>query len=68
MAWKKIAISCEQGPCPTFYVDEVTGDVRVQGNRTTPHEEIPSHEEMVEIPAADWRNLIAQINGGQTAP
>lgn len=61
MAWEKIAGSCEQGPCPTLYVDAETGAARWQANRVAPHVPIPDFEGMVEIPPEDWRNLVAQI-------
>jgi hypothetical protein len=61
MTWQQLAGSCENGPCPTFYIDDETGNVRVQGNRTTAHVAMPDHEDMIEIPAAAWRKLLSQV-------
>lgn len=61
MAWTKIAGSCEQGPCPTIYIDETTGGARIQANRVNPHLPIPDFEGMVEMPPEDWANIVEQI-------
>ena len=63
MAYRVLAGTCSDGPCPTFYVDDVTGDVLVQGYLTSerPPSAIPTGESVLQIPAADWRKLLSQL-------
>lgn len=48
---------CDDGTCPTFFIDDSTGDVTVRGyNPDDPTEEID-----VRIPAAKWAVLMANV-------
>lgn len=64
MAYRLLAGSCDSGPCPTFYVDDASGDVIVQGYLTgeapvTP----PTGEGFLHIPAAAWQRLMTDLGG-----
>lgn len=61
MAYRLLAGTCSNGPCPTFYVDDETGDVKVQGYLTDSHVAIPDGEGILHIPAKDWRKLQSQL-------
>jgi hypothetical protein len=61
MTYHHLARSCDTGPCPTFYVDDTTGGVDVQGYRTTSRMDIPVREDVVHIPAQDWARLLADL-------
>lgn len=61
MTYRQLAGSCDDGPCPTFYVDEATGDVDVQGYRTSPQAPLPDTEDVVRIPADAWARLLADL-------
>lgn len=56
MAWTVMARTCDDGDCPTFFVNSDTGAVRVRGYSPAD----PSVELDVEIPQQDWARLIAQ--------
>lgn len=58
MAWTVMATSCDDGDCPTFFVDEDTGAVRVRGY--DPQD--PSRELDVEIPAQAWARLMRETS------
>jgi hypothetical protein len=63
MALRKIAETCDDGDCPTVYEDDLTGDVLVQGYVTTSQRPAtPIGEDVVRIPAADWRKLMTQLS------
>lgn len=61
--YREFAGSCDEGPCPTFYVDDTTGDVLVQGYMTTdrPPGGLPTGEDVVRIDAAAWAKLTTQL-------
>lgn len=63
MAYRLLAGTCSDGPCPTLYIDDSTGDVLVQGYETTaaPPKAVPTGEGVLHIPAADWQKLLAQL-------
>lgn len=62
MALTKIATSCDDGDCPTVYVDDLSGDVLVQGYVSTDQpKDLPVGEDLVRIPAADWKRLLSQL-------
>lgn len=61
MAWRMLAGSCSNGPCPTFWIDPESGRVRVQGDKTDPIEPMPDHEGIVEFSPEDWRALLKQL-------
>lgn len=61
MTYRHLARSCDTGPCPTFYVDDETWAVDVQGYRMTPRMEIPAKEDVVHIPAEAWAKLLADL-------
>lgn len=61
MAYRLLAGSCDDGPCPTFYVDDVTGDVLVQGYKTAAPMPLPNEEDAVLIPAEAWRRLLSRL-------
>ncbi len=48
---------CWDGNCPTFFVDDNTGNVIVRGYDTAD----PTRELDVQIPAATWAHLVAQL-------
>lgn len=62
--YRVLASSCDDGPCPTFHVDDVSGDVLVQGYLTSdrPGVDIPAGESVVRIDAAAWRTLTEQLD------
>src|SRR5687768_3351312 len=50
MTYRRVAGSCSNGPCPTIYVDDETGDALVQGFRTTDQPTgLPTGEDVVKI-------------------
>lgn len=49
--------SCDDGDCPTFFVDDATGDVTVRGYDPAD----PTVELDVRIPAPTWAHLVAQL-------
>jgi hypothetical protein len=51
---------CSDGTCPTFFIDEPTGDVYVRGY--DPHDPTGRREIDVRIPAAKWAVLIANLH------
>ena len=61
--YRLLSGSCNTGPCGTFYVDDETGDVLVQGYLTTrrPPKDIPDGEDVLHIPADQWAKLIANL-------
>jgi hypothetical protein len=61
MAWRKLAGNCSNGPCPTFWLDDETGRVKVQGDKTDPVEPMPAHEGIVEFSPEDWQALLEQL-------
>ncbi|MGI8814131.1 MAG: hypothetical protein ACR2G2_02230 [Pseudonocardia sp.] len=62
MAFRIIADSCPDGPCPRFVLDEVSGDVFVQGYLTDEQPvSLPTGEGFLRIPAAAWRDMFAQL-------
>lgn len=63
MTYRLLSGSCNDGPCPTFYIDDLSGDVLVQGYITTaqPPEKLPAGEDVVHIPAAAWQRLLANL-------
>lgn len=64
MAYRLLAGSCDDGPCPTFYVDDKTGDVLVQGYLTghTPPTGLPDGEGVVRIDKAAWATLLRRLD------
>lgn len=64
MTYRLLAESCDEGPCPTFYADDVTGDVKVQGYVTEAPGPLPDGEGVVHIPADAWRRLLADLPVG----
>jgi len=62
MTYALLAGSCNDGPCPTFYVDDLTGDVLVQGYKTTERAGVlPEGEDVVHIPADAWQKLLRNL-------
>lgn len=61
MAWRLLAGTCSNGPCPTFWQDDETGRIKVQGDLTTPVTPMPAHEGIVEFSPEDWRALLEQL-------
>jgi hypothetical protein len=59
--FKILGESCHNGPCPTFRRDDHTGDVEVQGYRTTASCPIPDAEDVVLIPEDAWARLLADL-------
>lgn len=59
--YRLLAPSCDDGPCPTFYVEPSTRDVKVQGYRTTPPGPIPDGEDVVLIDAEAWTLLLSRL-------
>lgn len=55
--YELLAGSCDGGDCPTFFINPKTGDVRVRGNDP----DRPGYERDVDIPAAAWARLVAQL-------
>lgn len=64
MTYRLLAGSCDDGPCPTFYVDDQTGDVLVQGYLTdaAPPAGLPSGEGVVRIDNAAWTTLLSRLD------
>lgn len=67
MAYSLLAGTCTDGPCPTLYIDDATGDVVVQGyrprwnlRRLIPGR-VPLREGLLHIPAKDWEKLTSQL-------
>lgn len=60
MAMRKVAGVCDDGDCPTIYVDEETGDVVVQGALSSAVA-TPPGEGLVRMSAADWKRLLSQL-------
>lgn len=55
--FRVLASSCNDGDCPTFFVDDETGDVHVRG-----YDLADSTRELdVAIPAAAWTRLISEL-------
>ncbi len=50
---------CPDGTCPTFLIDEATGDVFVRGY--DPDDPLGRRELDVRIPAARWATLMANM-------
>ena len=63
MSYRLLAGSCDDGPCGTFYVDDETGDVLVQGYHTTdrPAAAVPAGEGVLRIPADQWATPVSRI-------
>ncbi len=62
MAFRIIADSCPDGPCPRFIEDDDTGDVHVEGYLTdTQPEALPAGEGFLRIPMAAWLDMRAQL-------
>jgi hypothetical protein len=55
-----LAGSCDEGPCPTLWL-EPSGDVKVQGYVTTFDRPVPAGEDVVHIDAAAWGRLLADL-------
>jgi hypothetical protein len=66
MAWRRAAETCRNGPCPTIYIDEETGSVRVQGTRVESHVGMPDFEGMLEFRPEEWRDLMRQMQEQST--
>lgn len=49
--------SCQDGDCPTFWVDDATGMVTVRGYDAAS----PTGETDVTIPGPVWAHLVSQI-------
>lgn len=65
MPYRLLASTCDNGPCPTLFIDDATGDVLVQGyaDSDAPPMPPPVGEAVVHIPAAAWQRLLAQLPG-----
>ncbi len=50
---------CEDGDCPTFWVENEAGDVRVRGY--DPSDPAGKRELDVIIPATAWAHLVGQL-------
>lgn len=58
MTYRLLATSaCTDGSCPTFWMDDVTGEVKVRGLDPTN----PTRELDVVIPAVDWSALMINL-------
>lgn len=55
------AISCNDGNCPTFWIDRAAGIVRIRGYDPAD----PSVERDVDIPITAWETLTAQLPSGR---
>lgn len=53
--------SCHEGPCPTFYRDDTTGQVIVQGYVTSLPGPVPHGEDVVAVPGDKWARLLADL-------
>jgi hypothetical protein len=57
MTYRLLADSgCNDGTCPTFFIDDETGDVKVRGSGPDGVTEID-----VTIPAAKWAVLMTNV-------
>lgn len=61
MTMQVLAMSCNDGNCPTFWIDQAAGFVRVRGY--DPQD--PTRERDVDIPIAAWETLTAQLPQGR---
>ncbi len=61
MPYRQLSGSCSDGPCPTLYIEDETGDVKAQGYITTAPTAIPAGEDVVHIPADAWARLLAGL-------
>lgn len=62
MTYRLLSGSCDVGPCPTFYMDDLTGDVMVQGYLTGEQPvSPPPGEGFVHIPAEAWQTLLSRL-------
>lgn len=61
MTYRLLAGSCDGGPCPTFRIDDLNGDVKVQGYVTDSPVPLPVGEDVVYIPADAWRLLLSGL-------
>ena len=53
---------CSGGPCPNVYRDDETGDIIVQGYKTTARPSAaPPDEGFLHIPATAWKTLLANL-------
>jgi hypothetical protein len=60
--YRPLSNSCSGGPCPTFYVDDATGDVIVQGYTTGERPGAADPDEgFLHIPAAAWKTLLDRL-------
>lgn len=61
--YRLLAGTCNDGPCPTLWIDDQTGDVLVQGYVTShcPPVTVPLEEDVVRIPAAAWQKLLRNL-------
>lgn len=61
--YRLLAGSCDNGPCPNFWVDDSTGDVLVQGYVTSaaPPDAVPDGEAVLHIPAEAWQKLLSRL-------
>jgi hypothetical protein len=59
--YQLLAGSCGGGPCPTLYLDDVTGAVAVQGYETDAPFPLPQGEGLVRIPADAWARLLSGL-------
>lgn len=50
---------CDDGTCPTFFLDDTTGDVYVRGY--DPTDPTGERELDVRIPAARWATLMSNV-------
>lgn len=53
------ASGCQDGDCPTFWIENQAGDVRVRGYDAT--DPTGTRELDVLIPAATWVRLVGQL-------
>ncbi|MGH3692663.1 MAG: hypothetical protein ACRES5_10225 [Pseudomonas sp.] len=64
MALTVLAESCNNGPCPTLYLNPGK-DVIVQAVTITDPDDLPegmpSHESALRIPQKDWQRLLADL-------
>ena len=67
MTWRRAAETCRNGPCPTIYIDDTTGAVRVQGTRVDSHVDMPNFESMLEFSPEAWADLMRQMREQSSA-